>query len=76
MARPKLNTLTTKQREFVVSVQSKFGGKVTRKQVLDVAKESNLPTPFWFVGARFKNYLVARGTYDLDKVLQDKALKA
>lgn len=61
--------LTDGQRTFIGLLQSKLGPVVTRKQIIEVAKENNVEFPWWLLRQPFKSFRTGRGHYNLDSIL-------
>jgi hypothetical protein len=60
-------SLTTEQKAFLSAAFAKYGPTISRKQVLELSKESSLPVQRWLL--RLKEYRSKRGTYNLETIL-------
>lgn len=60
-------SLTTEQQAFISAAFAKYGPTISRKQVLELSKDSGLPVQRWLL--RLKEYRSKRGTYNLETIL-------
>jgi hypothetical protein len=67
-----MNILTNARKDFIRSLITEHGSKVSRKNILQFCAKNSYQRPNWLLGATCKSFKVARGQYDLQLLLDSQ----